>query len=152
MKLYFLRHGKANWPNWGGPDEDRPLTPAGKKEVHAVAQLLVRLKVAPDLILTSPLVRTEQTATIAAEHLGVKCRENKCLKPGFDLALLRRLQSRYAGKTLLLVGHEEDFSRVIASLTKGRIKLAKAGVALVDRAETEQARLRWLLPPEAATT
>lgn len=151
MKLYFLRHGKANWPNWDGPDDDRPLTPAGKKEVHAVAQLLVRLKVAPDLILTSPLVRTRQTAAIAAEHLGVKCREEKSLEPGFDLAMLRRLQAQHAGKTLLLVGHEEDFSRVIGSLTNGRIKLAKAGVALIDRAETKQARLRWLLPPKAAT-
>ncbi len=118
--------------------------------MHAVAQLLVRLKVAPDLILTSPLVRTRQTAAIAAEHLGVKCREQKSLKPGFDLAMLRRLQARHSGKTLLLVGHEEDFSGVIGSLTNARIKLAKAGVALIDRAETEQARLRWLLPPKTA--
>ncbi len=61
MRLYFLRHGKADWPDWTGPDEERPLTPEGKKEVHAVAQLIVRLKIAPDLILTSPLVRARQT-------------------------------------------------------------------------------------------
>ena len=62
MKLYFLRHGQADWPNWEGPDDDRPLTEAGREEVQAVAQLLVRLKAAPDLILTSPLPRAAQTA------------------------------------------------------------------------------------------
>ena len=40
MKLYLLRHGKADWPNWDQPDDERPLTEEGKKEVAAVAKLL----------------------------------------------------------------------------------------------------------------
>ncbi|HEY5036167.1 MAG TPA: phosphohistidine phosphatase SixA [Chthoniobacterales bacterium] len=150
MKLFFLRHGKADWPDWHGDDDDRPLTKAGKKEVRAVAQLLVRLKASPDLILTSPLPRARQTAGIAAEHLEVECVEEKLLKPGFGLPELLRLEKKYLEQTLMLVGHEEDFSRTIAGLTKSRIKLAKAGVALVELETPDRGKLRWLFPPKFA--
>ena len=150
MKLYFLRHGHADWSRWKGPDDDRPLTKAGKKEAHRVAQLLVRLKVKPDLILTSPLPRAAQTAEIAAKELGVKCVEEKLLAPDFGMSELKRLRKKHAKKCLMLVGHEEDFSRVIAGLTSGRISLAKAGVALVKLKSPERGELRWLFSPKFA--
>ncbi len=151
MKLYFLRHGKADWPDWQKPDDERPLTRAGREEMHAVAQLLVRLNAAPDLILTSPLPRAAQTAEIAAEHLGMKCAEEKLLAPGFGMAGLARLQKKYGDKCLMLVGHEDDFSLTIAALTRGRIKLAKAGVALVELEASERGRLRCLFSPKFAS-
>ncbi len=150
MKLYFLRHGPADWPDWQGRDDDRPLTEPGREEVRAVAQLLVRLKAAPDLILTSPLPRAAQTAAITAEHLGTKCLEEKLLMPGFGVAGLARLQEKYAGKCLMLVGHEDDFSLTVAALTSGRIRLAKAGVALVELEAPERGRLRWLFTSKFA--
>ena len=69
MRLYFLRHGAADWPDWKKPDDERPLTKAGRKEVHEVGELLTALRVQLDVILTSPLPRAAQTADIAAEHL-----------------------------------------------------------------------------------
>src|SRR5437667_401548 len=54
MKLYFLRHGEADWPDWKKSDDERPLTKRGKKEMHEVGAFLVRLKVRPDLILNRP--------------------------------------------------------------------------------------------------
>lgn len=116
-----------------------------------MARLLVRLKVRPGLILTSPLPRAKQTAEIAAEELGVKCRVEKLLAPDFDLARWKRIQKEHAGKVLLLVGHEEDFSRLIAALTSGRVKIAKTGVVLVELETPVRGKLRWLLPPKAAT-
>ena len=64
MHLYFLRHGAADWPDWNKPDDERPLTKAGEKEMHKVGEFLAALKVRPDVILTSPLPRAEQTADI----------------------------------------------------------------------------------------
>src|SRR6266436_10073244 len=61
MKLYFLRHGEADWPDWKKSDDERPLTDFGKKEVRDVAKFLARLNVRPDLIVTSPLPRASQT-------------------------------------------------------------------------------------------
>ena len=51
---------------WDQPDDERPLTEDGKKEVAAVARLLSRLEISP-VILTSPLPRASQTAAWAAE-------------------------------------------------------------------------------------
>ncbi|HEY2799636.1 MAG TPA: phosphohistidine phosphatase SixA [Chthoniobacterales bacterium] len=150
MKLFFLRHGKADWPDWTRPDDERPLTKPGRKEVRAVAQFLVRLKATPDLILTSPLPRALQTAEIAAEHLEVQCVKERLLEPGFGLAGLVRLQKKYLEQSLMLVGHEDDFSLTIAALTNGRIKLPKAGVAMVDLDAPDHGRLRWLFPPKFA--
>jgi phosphohistidine phosphatase len=151
MQLYFLRHGAADWPRWTKPDDERPLTGFGKKEVRQVAKLLERLKVRPDLIVTSPLPRAAQTAKIAAEYLRAKLREDEALEPGFGMSKLRTVLKRHRAKVLMLVGHEPDFSSVISELTGAALKLSKAGVALLEvDSELEQGKLLWLFPPKFA--
>lgn len=149
MKLYLLRHGKADWPNWDQPDDERPLTEEGKKEMAAVAKLLSRLDVAP-VILTSPLPRASQTAEIAGTYLSVKVREEPLLRPGFDAAKLGKILRNFTGKSLMIVGHEPDFTRTIFQLTGGETKMAKAGVALVELETPRKGVLRWLVPPKFA--
>ncbi len=151
MELYFLRHGEADWKNWTKPDDERPLTPFGKKEVRAVAKFLDRLKVRPDLIVTSSLPRASQTAEIAAEVLRVKLREDDLLAKGFGLDALRTILKRHRAKKLMLVGHEPDFTKVIHGLTNAQLKLSKAGVALVDvDLAGFEGKLVWLFPPKFA--
>ena len=151
MQLYFLRHGEADWPGWTKPDDERPLTDLGKKEVRQVARFLNRLKVKTDLVVTSPLPRASQTAEVAAEQLKTKLRQDEALEPGFGISELRNVLNRHRSKVLLLVGHEPDFSSVISALTGASLKLSKAGVALVDiDSDTEKGRLLWLFPPKVA--
>ena len=151
MQLYFLRHGEADWPGWTRPDNERPLTDFGKKEVQQVAKFLDRLKVKPDLIVSSPLPRALQTAEVAAEQLKAKLRQDEALEPGFGISGLSAVLKRHGSKVLMLVGHEPDFSSVISALTGGFIKMSKAGVALIDiDPETEKGRLLWLFPPKFA--
>jgi phosphohistidine phosphatase len=150
MELYFLRHGEADWPNWEKSDDERPLTKRGKKEMHEVAAFLVRLKVQPELVLTSPLPRAAQTAEIAAEHLDVKCREEQRLAPGFGAVELEQIMNKYPVESLMIVGHEPDFTRTIAALTGASLELSKAGVALVDVDPSRKGRLLWLFPPKVA--
>ena len=151
MQLYFLRHGEADWPGWTKPDDERPLTDFGKKEVRQVAKFLNRLKVKPDLVVTSPLPRALQTAEVAAEQLKTKLRQDEALEPGFGISELSIVLKRHPSKALMLVGHEPDFSSVISALTGGFIKMSKAGVALIDiDPETEKGRLLWLFPPKFA--
>ncbi len=149
MKIYFFRHGKADWPDWNKPDDERPLTKAGKKEVGEVAELLAGLEVRPDNVLTSPLPRAAQTAEIAAAHLKAQCHEEKLLAPGFSAIELARLLRKYPGESLMLVGHEPDFTKTISALTGGSLKLSKAGVALVDIGNSSRkGKLLWLFPPK----
>jgi phosphohistidine phosphatase len=151
MQLYFLRHGEADWPGWTKPDDERPLTDFGKKEMRQLGKFLNRLKVKPDLIVTSPLPRALQTAEIAAEQLKTKLRQDEALEPGFGISELSTVLKRHHSKLLMLVGHEPDFSSVISALTGASLKLSKAGVALVDiDLETDKGRLLWLFPPKFA--
>ena len=149
MQLCFLRHGEADWPSWKKSDDERPLTDFGKKEMRDVAKFLARLKVAPDLIVTSPLPRASQTAKIAAEYLKAKVREDELLAPGFGVSELRTVLKRHHSKVLILVGHEPDFTNIISGLTGASLKLSKAGVALLDiDPEAEEGKLLWLFPPK----
>jgi phosphohistidine phosphatase len=151
MDLYFLRHGEADWPDWEKSDDERPLTKRGKKEMHEVAAFLKRLKVCPDVIVTSPLSRASQTAEIAAEHLKMKCCEDKLLAPGFGRQELERVLKKYPAESLMIVGHEPDFTHTISQVTGASLKLSKAGVALVELDRSwRNGRLLWLFPPKIA--
>jgi phosphohistidine phosphatase len=150
VKLYLLRHGKADWPNWDKPDDDRPLTDEGRKQLAAVAKMLARLEIAP-VILTSPLPRASQTAEIVGKHLREKIRVEPLLRPGFDAGKLKKILQDFSSDSLMIVGHEPDFTRTIFQLTGGDAKLPKAGVALIDLdISSMKGELRWLVPPKFA--
>jgi len=71
MILFLLRHGKADWPDWEGADDERPLNEEGIREMRVVAAAFKRLKMPPDLIISSPLPRALKTAEIVGEELDV---------------------------------------------------------------------------------
>ena len=91
--------------------------------------------------------RAAQTADIAAEHLKVPFAHEKLLTPGFRVEDLTRLLRKYPQQVLMLVGHEPDFTLVIAALIGGSVKLSKAGIALVDL-NLQKGKLLWLFPPK----
>lgn len=148
LDLFFFRHGLADWPDWPKPDDERPLTREGREITRKVAIYLARLGVKPRKILTSPLPRASQTADIAAEHLRAPVEVTKSLGKSFTP---RKLEELISGETetIMVVGHEPNFSRVIKALTGGEIKLRKSGVArLTIDPERMQGRLDWLLAPK----
>ena len=151
MKLYFLRHGKADWPGWDKPDDERPLTKEGKREMARIAGFLRELKIKPARIISSPLPRALQTAQIAAEALELEVRQDRTLAKGFTIAKLRALLKRTGSEDLMIVGHDPDFTDNIRALTGANVKLGKGGIARVDLEDaTAPARLVWLIPPKVA--
>lgn len=150
MKLFFLRHGQANWEQWDRPDDERPLTKKGRKEVESIAGALKELKVRPHEILTSPLPRAAETAQIVSTRLNLEPETTPLLAPGFGLHSLRQLLTDHPEHDLMLVGHEPDFSLAIEQLTGGTVRMAKAGLARVDLENATDLRgeLVWLLPPK----
>jgi phosphohistidine phosphatase len=158
MELYFLRHGKAVEPGSSGAGDDfsRPLTEPGIDEMEAEAEAFERLRLKPDLILTSPLLRAKQTAEIVAKRLGIKKRliVAEPLSSGCDLERLRHLLAQHsAAEKILLVGHEPDFSSMVGELIGGgaaSVEIKKASVAAVKinrSVRPGSGTLRWLLPP-----
>lgn len=152
MKIYFLRHGEAEWPEWDRPDDERPLTKKGKKEMRRVADFLAEHDVEPAVLLSSPLPRAYQTAEIYAERLDIEVTEEPALAPNFDARKLAAIVKEHAGQDIMLVGHEPSFSEAITALTGANIKLAKAGTARVDLDDPQSLRgqLIWLVTPKMA--
>lgn len=151
MLIYFLRHGEADWPDWKKPDGERPLTEKGKAEMHEVGAFLANLSVKPDVVLTSPLPRASQTAEIAARYLDAKSVEDDLLAPGFGRSDLKKLLKKRGCENVMVVGHEPDFSKTVGKLTGARVKLSKAGIALVDvDPDLRCGKLLWLFPPKIA--
>ena len=151
MKLCFLRHGEADWPNWTKPDNERPLTERGRKEMKRVAKFLERLKLVPDVILTSPLPRASQTAEVVGKRLGIELQIESALAHGFNIERLRRLLAKRDAECTMIVGHEPEFSEIIGKLTGGKTKISKAGVALLEiNRSCTSGTLLWLFPPKFA--
>jgi phosphohistidine phosphatase len=147
MKLFLLRHGKADWPDWERPDDERPLTDEGVAEMQTVSGALKRLKVGPDLILTSPLPRALRTAEIAAKALGVPVEQRVELQPGFTRRQCEAILAARPEFDVMLVGHEPDLSRLIRSFTGARVKFSKAATAAIELGDDMPApRLLWLFP------
>ncbi len=154
MDIYFLRHGDATvGEGWKGGDAQRPLSAEGAARMEREADAMAALKLAPEAILTSPLARAHQTAEIVARKLGLQDAlvADDRLAPGFGPHELTRILRDHRGRTsLMLVGHEPDFSRVIsACIGGGHVECKKGGLARVELQETGSLTgiLVWLLPP-----
>ena len=137
MKLYFLRHGRADRSAWSGSNDDlRPLTEEGKDRMHRQAQAMAALKLPLDAILSSPLVRARQTAEITANHLHMEdiLHIDEKLAPGFFSQDLKDIASEYSSaRALMLVGHEPDFSELISLVIGGGdVKVKKGSLIHVD--------------------
>ena len=114
---------------------------------------MARLGLRPDLIVTSPLVRAFQTAEIAAQELGLLDRVvvDERLASGFGLPDLSSILGENGGlSSIMLVGHEPDFSMAIGALIGGGdVVCKKGGLARVDADKISPGSgvLAWLLPP-----
>ncbi len=123
----------------------------------AEAPAIGRLTHGLELILTSPLARARRTAEIVAGELGLEglLHDDPALGRGLDDAVLRGMVAAHPGVTsLMLVGHEPDFSLTIAALIGGgRVDMKKGGLARVDvrGPGLDGGVLAWLLTPAQLT-
>lgn len=154
-ELYLIRHGIAvdHGPAW--PDDaKRPLTDDGAARMRKSARALAALDVAFDVILTSPLVRTRQTAEILADGLGspTVVLVDALAPGGAQAAILAELE-RHARKTrVAIVGHEPGIGEFASRLIGLRhpLEFKKGAVCRIDvdaLPPTAPGAVRWLLPP-----
>jgi phosphohistidine phosphatase len=155
VRVYLMRHGQAQSRNSPDcpPDPDRRLTEEGIDRTRQAARGLACLDVVPDLVLTSPYLRSRQTAEIAVAVLGLKASallETQALTPAADpgqiLTELRRRNPQQA----LCIGHlphlDSALSRMLG-LSSDVTSLKKAGVACVDLPVRGHGTLVWLATP-----
>ncbi len=158
MRLYLVRHTIAEDHNAAG-DTERALTPKGRLRMAEAAKGLRDLKVRPEIILTSPLRRALETATIMAEELGgIRLEQLRELGPGsYDPAdILAALGPYDQLKEVALVGHQPSLGELAAFMLTGspsgcEIELKKGAVVCLERADVpgqSRSTLIWSLPPK----
>jgi phosphohistidine phosphatase len=157
-RVYLLRHGIAvlsGTPGYMG--DDRPLTEEGIDKISKAARGINRLAGNFDIILTSPLKRAHDTALIVAKEMNIENRVevSKTLSPGCKLKELLALLSKYSDKEdILVVGHEPDFSQIIAGLTGADVSAVEMKKGALCRLDIEgfepgqKAKIIQLLPPK----
>ena len=117
MKIYIMRHGPAEDQAPTGRDYDRKLTSSGRARTELASHELGRWE-RPKRVVSSPLVRTVETAEVVISTLGLsldlETREE--LAPGGDALKLVGELATEGAKRVLLIGHEPDVSSLAAVL------------------------------------
>ena len=156
LELYLVRHGIAAERGPDYPDDSkRPLTNKGMTALKREAKALNALGIGFDLIITSPLTRTRQTAEILAEHLEGKPTviHSDALAPAGTPAAVMQEIARHARKArIALVGHEPNIGELAARLIGARspIEFKKGAICRIDfdvLPPKALGQLRWFMPP-----
>ncbi len=153
MLLHLLRHADAGDPlAWDGPDARRPLSDKGRGQAERLGAHLAAIGADLGTFLTSPKVRAFETAEIVAKALGAELTVEHRLGGAFDrVALEAILTERGDPERVCLVGHDPDFSEILADLLGVSELPMRKGAAVrldIDRPlESGAGTLRWLLPP-----
>jgi phosphohistidine phosphatase len=156
LELYLIRHGIAaergeEWPD----DSKRPLTSQGIAKLKKEARGLVALDVSFEQIVSSPLVRTRQTADVIAEALKNKppISTSDALAPaGTPAAVIEEIAKHVRKARVALVGHEPNLGELAAQLIRSRtpLEFKKGGICRIDfdvLPPKGAGALRWFLTP-----
>jgi phosphohistidine phosphatase len=155
-ELYLIRHGVAEdrgeaWPD----DAKRPLTEKGKSRLSRSMRGLAAAGLQLDVILTSPLARTRQTAEVVADAFDPRPHivAVDSLAPGGSYqAVLADLERQSRRTRIALVGHEPDIGELAARLAGSRRawEFKKGAVCRIDIHSLPlggPGSLRWFLTP-----
>ena len=156
-ELYIIRHGVAEergdaWPD----DTKRPLSEEGMERLRKAARGLERLGVWIDVILTSPLVRTRQTAEIVASAFDPRpsiITVDSLAPEGTYTSFVADLEKHARKSRIALVGHEPGIGELAARLIGSRhsFEFKKGAVCRIDVEEIPPSGpgdLRWMMTPK----
>jgi phosphohistidine phosphatase len=156
LELYLIRHGVAAERGEDYPDDSkRPLTNVGISRLRKEAKALDTMEVGFDHIITSPLVRTRQTADVFAETLKSKpsISQSDALAPaGTPVAVIQELVKHAKKGRIALVGHEPNIGELAARLIGARapLEFKKGAICRIDfevLPPKGTGQLRWFVTP-----
>ena len=164
MNLYILRHASAGTKR-ANPllDVKRPLDKDGKRHCLQLAHVLRAQKIGFDLIVSSPLKRSLQTATLIGTENGYEAAVmlSKGLAPEATLTDFHKLLDECRNReNVLVVGHNPNLQSFLGALLvppvpriDGReqiggaqIRLRKGSIARLNLTRGP-ATLQWLIDP-----
>jgi phosphohistidine phosphatase len=160
MIIYFLRHASAG-ESFVHPkkDEKRALDKEGIEQCGYVGRALAAMEVQVDAIISSPLKRATQTASLVGNEMGYegKLQLDAGLRPGATFADFRKLLEKYAKvESVMVVGHNPNLSQFVGAVIsesgcEASIDLKKGAVARVEMRRSS-GTLNWCLTPKTLRT
>lgn len=152
MLLYLVRHATAQDRALGIADPVRHLINKGIKQAQKLADFCKKQQLTPELLLTSPLVRAEQTATLLHQHAQWPEPIQQAwliidTLPEVQLKALTDLMQQGIS-SVCCVGHEPDISALLALLLDTEAEhffIKKASITALELTP-DQAVLLWSLP------
>jgi phosphohistidine phosphatase len=158
MVIYFLRHANAGSKQFSNPakDEKRPLDKVGEMQCDDLGRALAYIGVTANVIISSPLTRALQTATLVAQWVGYeeKIVLDDALRPEATFEHFKALLNRHRDKpAIMVVGHDPSMTEFVNRVLSGgapmaAIEMKKGGVAKVEKELRRPATLRWLMTPK----
>jgi phosphohistidine phosphatase len=152
MWLYLVQHGEAKPKS---EDPERSLTERGHDDVERVAAFVKGAGVEVFQIRHSDRRRTQQTATLLAEHLapagGLVTLAN--LAPKDEVHPLAELLNRET-RPLMFVGHRPFLDRLVGLLVTSDpqqtvVRFRKGGIVCLQRKAQDRAwHVEWAITPE----
>jgi phosphohistidine phosphatase len=158
MIIYFLRHANAGQKRIDpAKDEKRPLDKDGVLQCRYIGALLAALDVQVDQIITSPLKRATQTASLVGNDIdySAKLQISDSLRPAATFEDFRQLIHACAKyEAIMLVGHNPNLTEFVSQVvtnggSKKSIELKKGGIARVDYSP-KRSVLNWMVTPKLA--
>jgi phosphohistidine phosphatase len=166
MNIYILRHASAGLKRVNPIlDRKRPIDKEGKRHCLQLAHVLNAMKLQFDVILSSPLKRSMQTASFVGTEMGYeqKILPSPALAPEARLADFQKLLREYGEfENVLLVGHNPNLTGFLGSLLipasacpamgadgsggLAPVRLRKGSLARLNMTRGP-ATLQWLLDP-----
>jgi phosphohistidine phosphatase len=156
MIIYFVRHASAGSQKKLNPkkDEKRPLDSDGVHQCTQMGRVLASMDVTVDALISSPLKRATQTASLVANELGYegKLLIENALRPEAKYDQFRDMLRKYPrADAVMVVGHNPNFSEFLGQIIADNgshafVDMKKGSVAKVER-EQKKFVLHWLITP-----
>jgi phosphohistidine phosphatase len=123
--IYILRHAKAIFAHSYDQDFERELSDTGKQEAALMANKILKNNITFDALISSPAIRTKQTAEIVANNCSMPFSkiiyvENLYQAMASDfMQVINQIDNQFS--SILLVGHNPSVSDAAILLSLSEI-------------------------------
>ena len=136
MTLLLIRHATADTPGLPGGDFARSLVEKGKEQSLRVGRFLKTHDLIPEVVLTSPVFRAKETASLLQKEGCPEPITEPWLACGMRPEVaLHELAAFKKFKTVAIVGHEPDFSSLVEHILGAdtySIRVKKASIISIE--------------------
>ena len=155
MNIYLIRHGDAEGISKGLKDSERKITTEGEMKIRNAALYWRNIIPEFDYIISSPYLRSLQTAKIIADIYNHKKEiiVDKRIGCGSETESVIEMLSSYQAGEIAIVGHQPDLSNHLSIFISGSgasaefKKGAIAKISFNNKIREGKGVLELLVPP-----